>query len=185
MRNFRGYPARRMALGHLGQTPGPQAANPQATLPTPNVDAQRYIEGRRMFYVYQTPNISSLAAGGSSTNTIQFDIDSIFCWVRLNAWADIAGAVQTTSSLVLPLVTVQVTDTGSGTNFFNAPVPIPTIAGNAPLPFVLPAPQLIQPAASLQFAFTNFSAATTYANLKLQLIGFKVYGDAPPAQLGV
>ena len=159
-----------------------------AALPSPsppNVDAQRYIEGRRFYYIYQTPNIASLANGASSTNVIQFDIDSVFCWMRLTCVPDIAGAVQTTSSTVLPLVTLQITDTGSGTNFFNNPVPLPNVAGDARLPYVLPTPQFIQPAASLQFAFTNYSAATTYANLRLQLHGFKVYGSQPPAQLGM
>lgn len=178
MRGFRGYPPRQMGLGAA-----PVAAS-VTSVPTPNADAQRYIEGRRMFYVYQTPNIASLANSASTTNTIQFDIDSVFCWVRWNFFTDIAGTALTTDTNVLPLVTVQVTDTGSGTNFFNNPVPIPSVLGNGPLPFVLPSPQFIQPAASLQFAFNNYSAGTTYANLRLQLIGFKVYGSQPPAQLG-
>lgn len=178
MRGFRGY-ARHPGLGAI-------AAQQGATIPTPtpNIDAQRYIEGRRMFYIYQTPNIASIAAAASTTNTIQFDIDSVFCWMRTNVFVDIAGAVQTPSSLVVPLVTLQVTDTGSGTNFFNNPIPIGSIAGSGQLPFVLTTPQFVQPAASLQFAYANFSAATTYANLRLQLIGFKVYGSQPPAQLG-
>lgn len=175
------YPRSNAGLGrHLGAT----AANVQATLPSPNVDTQRYLEGRRMFYIYQTPNIASIAAGAANTNVITFDIDSIFLWTRTAFFADIAGAVQTPSSLVVPLVTVQITDTGSGTNFFNAVIPINSIGGSGALPYVLPAPQMIQPAASLQFAFTNFSAATTYANLRIQLMGFKVYGDQAPAQLG-
>src|SRR5882672_322687 len=105
------YPRSEAALGRLGKFRGlgaaPVAANIQASLPTPNVDAQRYIEGRRMFYVYQTPNIASIAAGGAATNTIQFDIDSVFIWTRLCMFADLAGAVQTPSSLVVPLITLQ------------------------------------------------------------------------------
>lgn len=137
-----------------------------------------------MFYVYQTPNIASIAAAAQTTNVIQFDIDSVFVWMRTCVFADIAGAVQTPSSLVVPLVTVQVTDTGSGTNFFNNPIPLGSVAGNGPLPFVMPTPIMCQPSASFQFAYANFSAATTYANLRVQLIGFKVYGSQPPAQFG-
>lgn len=174
-----GFPPRSVGLGAA-----PVAASAISSVPTPNVDAQRYIEGRRMFYIYQTPNVASIAAAASATNTIQFDIDSVFCWLRICVFADIAGAVQTVSSLVVPLVTMQVTDTGSGTNFFNNPIPLGAIAGSAQLPFVMPSPQFVQPAASLQFAFANFSNATTYANLRVQLIGFKVYGSQPPAQLG-
>ena len=109
MRGFRGYPPRYMGLGAAA------VANAVAPTPTPNIDAQRYIEGRRMFYIYQTPNIASIAAAASTTNTIQFDIDSVFCWMRTNVFVDIAGAVQTPSSLVVPLTTLQITDTGSGT----------------------------------------------------------------------
>lgn len=165
----------------LGQAP--VAASVTSVAP-PNVDAQRYIEGRRMFYIYQTPNIASIANGASTTNVLQFDIDSVFCWMRLCIFADIAGAVQTPSSLVVPLVTLQITDTGSGTNYFNNPIPLGSVAGSGQLPFVMPTPQFVQPAASLQFAFANFSNATTYANLRLALVGFKVYGSTPPAQLG-
>ncbi len=163
------------------------AAAVNAALPAPapaNVDAQRYIEGRRFFYIYQTPNIATIAASAATTNVIQFDVDSVFCWMRLNVFADIAGAVQTPSSLVVPLVTLQITDTGSGTNYFNNPVPLGSVAGSAQLPFVMPTPVMVQPTASLQFAYANFSNATTYANLRLQLIGFKVYGSQAPTQFG-
>lgn len=163
------------------------AAAVHAALPapaTPNVDAQRYLEGRRFFYIYQTPNIASLAAAATTTNVIQFDIDSVFVWMRTCVVADIAGAVQTTSSIVIPLATLQITDTGTGTNFFNNAVPLTAIAGDGRLPFVQPTPVMCSPAASFQFTWNNYSAATTYANLRLQLVGFKVYGNAPPAQFG-
>lgn len=168
----------------LGAAP---AAMPNAALSSPaamNVDAQRYVEGRRFYYIYQTPNIATLNNGASSTNVIQFDIDSVFCWMRTTLFVDLAGVAITSSAQIVPLVTMQVTDTGSGTNFFNNPVPLPSIAGNAQLPYVLPTPQFIQPAASLQFAFTNYSAATVYNNVRIQLQGFKIYGSQPPAQLG-
>lgn len=168
----------------LGQAP---AATPNAVLPSPaamNVDAQRYLEGRRFFYIYQTPNIASIAPAASTTNVIQFDIDSVFVWMRTNVFADVAGAAQTPSSMVVPLVTMQVTDTGSGTNFFNNPVPLGAIAGDARLPFVMPTPVMCQPAASFQFAFASFVTGVTYANLRVQLVGFKVYGSQPPAQFG-
>lgn len=176
-----------MRYRSYGSRFGAAPAAVAAALPSPsspNVDAQRYLEGRRFFYIYQTPNIASIANGSSTTNVIQFDIDSVFVWMRLNVFCDIAGAVQTPSSLVEPLVTLQITDTGTGTNFFNLPVPIPAITGSGQLPFVLPTPVMANPAASYQFSYANYSAATTYANLRLQLIGFKVYGDQPPAQFG-
>jgi hypothetical protein len=135
------------------------------------------VQGRGLVFQYQTPNIASLAAGASSTVVIQFDQNSQFNWLRTTVSADIAGAVETSSSYVLPLCTLQMTDTGSGMSFQNAPVPIFTIAGTGQLPYVLPTPQLIQSNASYQFAFNNYSAATTYTNLRIQLQGFRIFNS--------
>lgn len=134
------------------------------------------VQGKGLFFVYQTPNIASLAASASSgAQTIQFDNNSMFTWLRTNIAADIAGAVQTPSSLVIPLVTVQITDTGNGMSFMNAPIPASSLCGFGELPGMLPIPQFIQPNASYAFTFVNYSNATTYANLRLQLIGFRTF----------
>lgn len=171
------YPTRR----YLG------AANVQSTLqsaPDPNREYQRYAEGRRIKFSYQTPNISSLAAAGSTTNTIQFDVDSQFVWVKTTVTADIAGAVQTESSLVVPLVTILITDLGSGQNFMNGAIPVQALAGlSGELPYIEASPQMIQANSSIQFQWANYSAATAYANLRMQLHGYKVYGTSPPPNL--
>lgn len=171
------YPARRRQFGELSPTGVPISAANR------NADHERYVEGRRFKFSYQSPNVSSLAAAAQSTVALQFDLDSTFVWLRTSFFVDIAGAVQTISSQVLPLVTVLITDTGSGQAYMNAAIPIPSIAGTAQLPYVEPSPQFIQPNTSLQFQFTNFSNATTYANLRLQMHGYKVYGNSPPAQI--
>lgn len=150
----------------------------------PNREYQRYTEGRRVKFIYQTPNISSIANAGSTTNTIQFDVDSQFVWVKTTVTADIAGAVQTEDSLVVPLVTLLITDLGSGQNFMNAALPVQSLAGlSGELPYIEPSPQMIAPNSSLQFQWANYSNATTYANLRVQLHGYKVYGTSPPPQL--
>lgn len=163
------------------------AANIQSTLqssPDPNRDYQRYGEGRRIKFTYQTPNIASIANGASTTNTIQFDVDSQFVWVKTTVSADIAGAVQTESSLVVPLVTVLITDLGSGQNFMNAALPVQAVAGlSGELPYIEASPQMVAPNSSLQFQWANYSAGTTYANLRVQLHGYKVYGTSPPPNL--
>lgn len=170
-----------MRMGRLGRFGEVQAA--PAVAPNRNVDYERYVEGRRFKFSYQTPNIASIAAAGTATNVIQFDLDSVFCWLRTAVFVDVAGAAQNVGNQELPLVTCLITDTGSGQAYMNAPIPLPSIAGTGELPFIEPAPQYVQPNTSLQFQFTNFSAATTYANLRVQLHGFKVYGSSPPAQL--
>lgn len=170
-------------LGRFGEMPpgGMQVAPSSGA--DRNADYERYTQGRRFKFSYQTPSILSLAAAGVATVVIQFDLDSVFCWLRTTVFADIAGAAITSDAYVVPLVTALITDTGSGQAFMNAPIPLGALAGNGPLPYVEPTPQFIQPNTSLQFQFANFSAATTYANLRVQLHGFKIYGSAPPAQL--
>jgi hypothetical protein len=109
--------------------------------------------------------------------TIQFDQNSSFNWLRTTVVADISGAVETESSLVLPLVTLLMTDQGSGQAFSNQPIPLIAIAGTAQLPYVLPTPQLLQPNASYIFSFNNYSNATTYNNLRLQLHGYRIFNS--------
>jgi len=84
---------------------------------------------RRFWFTYQTPNIASFAAAATTTNAIQFDNDSVFEWVRTTIIADLAGAVQTPSSIVLPLVTLQIQDTGTGSYYSNAAIPAIAMAG--------------------------------------------------------
>lgn len=129
-----------------------------------------------IIFVYQTPNIATLAAGANSQQPVQFDQDSVFVWQKIAYFADLAGAVQTDSSRVLPLVTMQITDSGNSQGYFNAPIPLPAVAGDGRLPGVLPAPMYCRPNSTLLFNFTNFSAATPYNNLRVQLIGIKLFG---------
>jgi len=126
-----------------------------------------------IFFVYQTPNVAALAAAGNAQAVIPFDTDSNFVWQKMAVFCDIAGAAQTDSTRVLPLVTVQITDSGNSQGFMNAAIPIPSIFGDGRLPFVLPGPQAVRPGASFTFAFVNYSAATAYANLRVALIGVK------------
>lgn len=165
------YPARR----YLGADPTPQSA------PDRNPDYERHIEGRRFKFTYQTPTVASLAGAAVATVVVQFDLDSVFCWTKTAFWTDITA--QLISTQIIPVVSVLITDTGSGQAFMNSAIPIGALAGTAQLPFIEATPQLIPPNTSLQFQFTNLTAAETYAGLRMQLHGFKVYGSAPAAQL--
>lgn len=165
---------RRRFLGESTSTPAQaQAANVPNAIPY--AQGGNVVQGRGLYFSYATPNIASLAAAAATTNVIQFDNNSIFTWLRTVVQCDIAGAAITSGAIIVPLVNIQITDTGTGMSFMNGVVPIPTLAGDARLPYVLPTPQLIQPNASFQFSFTNFSAATTYANLRLVLQGFRTF----------
>lgn len=137
------------------------------------MNLEQFDAKKGIFFIYQSPNIAALAPGATTPNAIQFDQDSNFVLQKISYFVDIAGAVQTDSTRVLPLVTIQITDSGNSQGFMNAPVPIPALLGDGRLPFVLPQPMIVRPNATLQFSFANYSAATTYNNVRVDLIGVK------------
>lgn len=172
-RSFRG-------LGD-GSQPGPGASSslPQNIVPgtqgVPAAAGGSIVQGDGFYYVYNITPAASIANGVVSTVTQQFDQVTVFKWVRSTVYVDLAGAAQTPTTGVIPLVSLKITDTGSGMSFMSSAVPLPSIAGNAQLPYVLPTPQFILANAVIQFVFTNISAGTTYTALQFQMHGYKLY----------
>lgn len=128
---------------------------------------------RRDFFVYAV-SFASLASGGSANGAIQIQADSDFELQKLSFFADEALAAQEQATRVLPLVTLQMTDTGTGRQIFSTDVPIPAIMGDGQIPFILPTTKMFSANSSVSIAVSNYSAATTY-NLRLLLIGSKVF----------
>lgn len=128
---------------------------------------------RRDFFAY-TLAFSALAAGGAAQGAIQIQADSDFELSKFTMFADIAGADETEATRVLPLVTIQITDTGTGRALFSSALPIPAIMGDGRIPFILPVPKVFSANASVAIQVASFSAATTY-NLRLLLIGAKIF----------
>lgn len=127
----------------------------------------------RKFAVYAA-NFASMAAAGTAEQTIQILADSHFELQKLSFFTDLAGAAQTQSTRVLPLQTIQITDTGTGEQLFNIPVPIPAIMGDGQIPFILPTTRVFDPSAAIIVSLTNYSAATAYLT-RILLIGAKIY----------
>lgn len=127
----------------------------------------------RDFFVYSA-SFSALANGSSDTETINIQADSDFVVSKMTYFADIAAAVQTDSSRVIPLCTMQITDSGSGRNLMDSAQPISNIMGTGDLPFILPNPKLFLARSNITITVANFSAATTY-NLRLSFIGHKKF----------
>lgn len=127
----------------------------------------------RKFAVYAA-NFSSQAAGASNDQTIQILADSHFELQKMSFFSDLAGAAQTQSGRVLPLQTIQITDTGTGEQLFNIPVPIPAVMGDGQIPFILPTTRTFDPSAAIIVTLTNYSAATAYLT-RVLLIGAKIY----------
>lgn len=128
---------------------------------------------RRDFFVYPI-TFSGLLAGSALQGAVQIQADSDFELSKLTFFADIATADQTEATRVLPLVTVQITDTGTGRALFSQPVPVPAIMGDGRIPFILPTPKIFSANASVAFLVSNFSGATDY-NLRIAMIGAKIF----------
>lgn len=140
------------------------------------IDPEQVSAKRRDFYTYEAESLA-LAAGASSNDVINIEADSNFILQKLTYIADIAAAAYTDSARPIPLVNVQLIDTGSGRQLMQNPIPIPSLFGTGELPFILPNPRLFMRNSTIQIAFTSFDAAVTY-NIRLSFIGYKVYGTA-------
>ena len=114
-------------------------------------------------------------AGANDTFNLQIEADAYFVITKLSYMADIAGAAQTESSRVIPLVRVLITDTGSGRNLMNSSVDISSLAGHEGLPFITPTARWILPNSAVNVQFTSYDAAATYGNVSLYFHGKKIW----------
>ena len=132
---------------------------------------------RRDFYVYEA-QATLLAVGASSNDVINIEADSDFILQKLAYQADLnSGDPVTDSTRVIPNVSVQLIDTGSGRQLMQQPIPIPSFFGTGQLPFILPNPRLFMRNSTIQVAFTSFENASV-PTIRLAFIGYKVYGTA-------
>lgn len=137
------------------------------------MDLKSRVNKTQDFYSYII-NFSALANGSSDSGSISIDTDSDFFLMKMTQQSDIAAAAQTSSSLVVPLVTLQITDGGSSRQLFSQAVPISAIMGSGENPYILPAPRMFSAGSTVTLSVANYSAATTY-NLRLVLSGIKQY----------
>lgn len=122
-------------------------------------------------FVYGETNIT-LAPAASSTIIIQIEADAAFLATKFVYFASIAGGAITESTRVIPLVTLQINDTGSSRNLFNKPIPLDCVGGNGQRPFMFPIKRLFNGNSTINLTFANFSAVTTY-RLDVAFVGEK------------
>lgn len=135
---------------------------------------QRYENAERLFYSYSIDS-GTIAAGGTATGSIAIEADSPFVIAKTSYFAtDDAGTSQTHDSRVLPLVTVQIQDTGSGRNLLDDAQPIPSLFGTGEQPFIWPVAQMVRANSVIRFTFNSLEA-TNARRIWLSLIGFKLY----------
>lgn len=144
-----------------GMTPWGQAFNPK-------------MDGKYDYFWYGTSVTGIAAAGGIGQSTIQFDADSQYALIAITYQADIALAAVTEATNVIPLVTVNMQDGGSGKYLMNQPIALPAIGGDGKNPYRLIGPRIFQPNSTLNINWVNYSAASVY-NVRLVFHGIKIY----------
>lgn len=128
---------------------------------------------KQRFYVHTVTSLA-LVAGATDAITVNIEADAHFLLQKMSYMADITAAGQTDSSRVLPLVTMQITDTGSGRQMFDDFVPIPALMGTGAIPFILPTPHKFVANSTFTVQLINYDAANPY-NLRLAFAGVKVW----------
>lgn len=134
------------------------------------------VKNNKDFFV-NSFTIDPLNAGLSATRTIQVEADSDFLALKLTYFAYITGgAAQTESTRIIPLVRMQIQDTGSGRNLFNQSVAMTALFGLGDLPYIIPLKEgrKFNSNSGITFTLTNFSSATNYG-LDVVLSGIKTW----------
>jgi hypothetical protein len=128
-------------------------------------------------YFWYSTRISGISsAAPAATGIINLDADSNYYCCALTYFADIAGAAVAESTWILPLVTLNIVDSGSGKALMNAPQIIPAIMGDGKRPYRLVRPRVFMANASIQFSFNaGFMAAGVTYNISVTLHGYKIY----------
>lgn len=125
------------------------------------------------FLVANVTGLSSAAANGQSN--IQIDNGYDFYWVAMTHQADLAGAAQTESSRVIPLVTLLMNDSSANRNLANNPSPLETLSGTGEFPYRLIRPRLFPSNTVITFTWVSYVASgTTYSNIYHLLHGYRI-----------
>jgi hypothetical protein len=129
------------------------------------------------FFGYQFPTFTAIAVGGNQTQQITIQADSDFEIRRIVYQADLAAAAYVVNAAPIPNYTIQLTDSGAGRNLFNNPAPLANVAslGSFMPQYDLPWPKIIARNSTLLCQLTNFDAAANTYNVRITLLGRKIY----------
>ena len=127
------------------------------------------------WYVYSTPEPFTVAALASISSNINFEAESDFYILKISGFADIAAAAQNYDTRVVPLITLEITDSGSNRNLVDAGTAWSNIVGWGEIPYILPLPRKMRGNSNLRINATSFDAVNAY-NLRLSFSGIKDYG---------
>lgn len=127
------------------------------------------------FFWYRAPSFTISSVLTPVTNNIQIDASADFLWIATSYQASIAGALLTESTNVIPLISLQISDTGSGKFMSNLPIPLAAFAGDGKRPYRLVKPRIFGKNATIGLNWTSFVVAGTTYTIDFVMHGYKVY----------
>jgi hypothetical protein len=125
-------------------------------------------------YEYLATFTAFNGVSGNASQVIQINAVSDFFCTRIAYQAGL-GTVQTVGSMPIVQARLQVTDTGSGNQFFNAPVMLENVAAHAYFNQHLPMPRYCAANTSLNVQLTAAgTGAETFSFIDVTLEGVRV-----------
>lgn len=129
----------------------------------------------RDWFVYELANVTNLAAGASITQQLTIQADSDFEWTHGVYQFNLANAAITWQARPIPNCSVLIVDQGSGRQLMNAAVPVENLFGAPWQPLLLPISKVFGRNSTVAFTITNFDAAVNTGQLKLTMLGYKIF----------
>lgn len=127
------------------------------------------------YFDYAFPTFAALAAAAQAQQQILIQNDSDFECRRISFYATIANAAFVSAAIPVPSVTAIITDSGSGRNLSNNPVPLTSIAyGALERAFDLPWPKIFTRNSTVTLTLANFDAAAAYY-IRVTMHGRKIF----------
>lgn len=144
------------------------------------MQTQRAPRHRREFFVYAPRVLEDF-----DSVVLPLEQDAEFELMKIAQFSEEApdagfGTPQTEATRVLPLLELQILDTGTGRNVFSEPVPLSAIAGDGTVPFVLPTTKIFSRTSKMEISVqpVNEEVGNNY-RVRLMLIGEKIYSEGP------
>ena len=124
----------------------------------------------RSYFAYHV-DFASIAPGASLTQNVVIQSDSHFL---VHALTFTCFDLTTHGQITAPDSTIQITDTGSGTNLYDGAVELLNVVGTAQLPAILVPPRLFAPAANISVQITNV-VSTNAQKYEIVFLGEKIF----------
>ena len=140
----------------------------------PLYDWQNDVEFDPFWLVF--PTFGPMTAGLASTQIATIPNDADFECRRGVYHVDAAAAQLTVGTLVIPNMTILITDSGSGRNLMNAAAPLASVLDNETNGETnLVWPKIFTRNSQISITLTNFDAAATTNSVRITLCGRKIF----------